>query len=788
MAEGAPATLLAKSKHWKFGDLTLERHLFETEEAARHLFDRTQRAAQNFVRFFRLDPAKDFDRFLLSLRVAALFHDIGKANEHFYRLVAGETADSQAVRHEHLSALILCLPAIQSWLSKNAGIDCNAVVAAVLSHHLKAARPNSKEWSWCQPSRPGRVTLYLQHQEVLHTLERIREIAGLDAVPSLTMRAWSADDATWQEVLRSAVHRAEEVRRALRKAEESEEARRSRQMMLAVKTALITADSVASASFREGLSIEAWVRGTLHRPAITEDEIVREVIDKRVESLRRKRGHFEWHRFQLGASEQPSRSLLIAGCGAGKTLAAWRWIAKQCGQRPVGRVLFLYPTRGTATEGFKDYVAWAPEADAALLHGTAGYELDAMRSNPPESMAGKDFSRSESDQRLFALGHWSKRIFSATVDQFLSFMEHSYQSLCLLPVLADSVVVLDEVHSYDRRMFDNALSFFKAFDIAVLAMTATLPEGRRVSIEKLAFSVYPKHEDRPALRDLEEQEQHPRYRVRRVEGRDDAMNACLEGLQRNERMLWVVNTVARAQTLACRLKQALGHAVLCYHSRYKLRDRRKAHEEVVELFKSGERGCVAVTTQVCEMSLDLDADVLISELAPWPALVQRMGRANRHRRRGDAFRAQVVLYRPEKNVPYTQDEIAATERALGSLGADVDGVSQRRLAALLEEFGANEAERTDVGRLLTSGWYAVPGSLRDEEDFARPCVLDGDIDRVRAKIAAREHIEDEIVPVPKKSVIEVDRARRHGLPTWLGVASSENYSEELGFIANTEEA
>ena len=46
------------------------------------------------------------------------------------------------------------------------------------------------------------------------------------------------------------------------------------------------------------------------------------------------------------------------------------------------RVIFLYPTRATATEGFKDYVAWAPEADAGLIHGTAAYELDGMFANP----------------------------------------------------------------------------------------------------------------------------------------------------------------------------------------------------------------------------------------------------------------------------------------------------------------------------------------------------------------------------------------------------------------------
>ncbi|HAJ61331.1 MAG TPA: hypothetical protein DCP31_20455, partial [Cyanobacteria bacterium UBA8543] len=61
---------------------------------------------------------------------------------------------------------------------------------------------------------------------------------------------------------------------------------------------------------------------------------------------------------------------------------------------------------------------------------------------------------------------------------------------------------------------------------------------------------------------------------------------------------------------------------------------------------------IAVTTQVCEMSLDLDADILITELAPISSLVQRFGRANRHRARGDEFRAKLLVYEPEKPEPY----------------------------------------------------------------------------------------------------------------------------------------
>jgi len=71
------------------------------------------------------------------------------------------------------------------------------------------------------------------------------------------------------------------------------------------------------------------------------------------------------------------------------------------GKKAGDRVLFLYPTRGTATEGFRDYVSWAPAEEAALAHGTAAYDLEEMFENPADSHAEKDFT---SEDRLYALG------------------------------------------------------------------------------------------------------------------------------------------------------------------------------------------------------------------------------------------------------------------------------------------------------------------------------------------------------------------------------------------------
>jgi CRISPR-associated endonuclease/helicase Cas3 len=114
---------------------------------------------------------------------------------------------------------------------------------------------------------------------------------------------------------------------------------------------------------------------------------------------------------------------------------------------------------------------------------------------------------------LFALRHWSKRVFSATVDQFLGFMANGYGPMCLLPLLADSVIVVDEVHSFDRFMFSALLGFLKAFDVPVLCMPATLQKGRRNQLEPLVGRVYGP-EDYPV--DLLDTAGLERYKVSRI--------------------------------------------------------------------------------------------------------------------------------------------------------------------------------------------------------------------------------------------------------------------------------
>ena len=247
-------------------------------------------------------------------------------------------------------------------------------------------------------------------------------------------------------------------------------------MLWAVRAGLIVADAAGSGLRRSGQTMEGWLRSVFDENRLCTPEFIgSEIINKRICQLGKR--WEKWSDFQNETGNLPDRALLLAPCGSGKTMAAWKWIANQL-KEPRARVLFLYPTRATATEGFKDYVSWAPEADATLMHGNADFDLDRMFENPPDPNDPRRQNEYEVDRRLFALAFWTRRVFSATVDQFLSFLQYSYGPMCLLPILADSVIVIDEVHSFDKSMFTTLKEFLKNFKVPVLCMTATLQKAR----------------------------------------------------------------------------------------------------------------------------------------------------------------------------------------------------------------------------------------------------------------------------------------------------------------------
>ncbi len=765
-----PAFLPAKSVRAGRAPVTLGAHSLAVERAALRLFEPGRRAAESWARLFRLRSDEQRTRFLLNLRVACLLHDLGKANLEFVALATGDLKGAQTFRHEHISAVVVALPAIAAWLRGCTQIDPEVVLAAVLSHHIKAGVDG--EWRWAQPrTTSSRVALLLEHGDVRRILARVSAIAGLPAAPVLPAGPFGPFS-PWEAAFASGRTMATTLGRSIRRDHDR------RSVLLAVKAALVVADSVASGLMRERIGVDSWIDGVAHMDPLSPTAVRSAVLEPRARQIAAASGRaFTLAPFQEAIAAKGRRVLLIAGCGTGKTLAAWRWAEAMAGQQRIGRVVFLYPTRGTATEGFKDYVGWAPESDAALVHASSNFELEGIAANPSEATRGKQYA-DEEQSRLFALGLWPRRYFSATVDQFLGFLQHSYRSLCLTPVLADCALVIDEVHSFDRKMFEGLTALLREFDVPVLCMTATLTPDRRRQLEELGLTVYPGPDDASVSRALADIEGRPRYAIEAASGADEVLEAAVAAHREGRRVLWVVNTVARCQELGVRLRQHV-EAVHLYHSRFTLSDRFAVHGRTVAAFRKPTEPALAVTTQVCEMSLDLDADLLITETAPIPSLVQRMGRANRHLARGEHFRARVLVYRAPADLPYTREDHEAARAFLETVSGS--SVSQARLAEALAAHVPSEALVEQTARFLEAGAYATPGSFREDDVGTARCVLDADVEEVRSLLTAGRPIDGFVVALPSSAVRGLP-AGANGLPPFLHVVPSVNYHPASGYV------
>jgi CRISPR-associated endonuclease/helicase Cas3 len=158
-----------------------------------------------------------------------------------------------------------------------------------------------------------------------------------------------------------------------------------------------------------------------------------------------------------------------AGCGTGKTLAAYMWARDRCPDR---RLYFCYPTTGTATEGYKDYL-FPPESEsgkdenphaaevrdvgARLFHSRRDVDYEIVLGTGPDS----PFSEAELAARLDSLESWATPIVACTVDTVLGIVQNNKRGLFSWPALAGAAFVFDEIHAYDDRLFGALLRFLR---------------------------------------------------------------------------------------------------------------------------------------------------------------------------------------------------------------------------------------------------------------------------------------------------------------------------------------
>ena len=307
---------------------------------------------------------------------------------------------------------------------------------------------------------------------------------------------------------------------------------------------------------------------------------------------------------------------------------------------------------------------------------------------------------------MLGLESWQAQVTVSTVDAVLGLIQNRRRGLFSSPALVNGAFVFDEIHQYDDDLFDALVHFLEVFRGApTLLMTASLQASR---FERLCATVGSLGEELSVVNGPPDLEGYARYTLSTVT-KTEVQSAARKALANGQKVLWVSNRVRRCQAVGA--ASGWTAPALLYHSRYRYVDRVQRHRAVIEAFGVN-RAVLASTTQVCEVSLDLSADLLITDLATVPALIQRLGRLNRVHPDSGPKRALVIPVEDKDALPYTGTDLELARAWLTVLGNGP--VSQRDLAEAFERLAPADPPRQQRGSAwIEGGPVAAPAELRE---------------------------------------------------------------------------
>lgn len=360
--------------------------------------------------------------------------------------------------------------------------------------------------------------------------------------------------------------------------------------------------------------------------------------------------------------------------GSGKTEAALMAAHRLMRNGSAGGLYWALPTMATANglyarlrQSYRRLFADPALVSLVLAHGKSRFNDDFRRSVLPAERMERATSDADGITASAQCAAWiaddRRKTFLAdvgigTVDQALLSVLPVKHAPMRLAALSQRVLVIDEVHSYDSytsRLIETLLTFQGAMGGSAILLTATMTgelrrrlvssfargAGWEAAKSPLATTAFPlvtvateqgvgEHgliSSRGTRRDLE---------VRRIASAEEAVAYLAAQHSQGRAAVWIRNAVHDVLEAHALLAAAVGAAnVELFHARFALGDRIDRETLVLETFgkrPSRDRNRILIASQVVEQSLDLDFDVMVTDLAPIDLVIQRAGRLHRHDR------------------------------------------------------------------------------------------------------------------------------------------------------------
>lgn len=369
--------------------------------------------------------------------------------------------------------------------------------------------------------------------------------------------------------------------------------------------------------------------------------------------------------FQRNACQCNENLLMKIPTGEGKTEAALLWCLNNLKNKHT-RIIYTMPTQVTSNAMYQRLKDYFGQDNVGIVHGAASLILEKEYPDDEwgvikEKILGRSFS---------------KPVTVSTLDSFiLSFFNVHKWPLSQLNI-ENCLLIVDEIHSYDWQMLGALKRILRELEIRrckVVIMSATFPEILEEELigdmNYLNLTQKDLFNHRPIL--LEKEHLNISNKIYEI----------LNYFQEDKKVLVVVNTIEKSKELYNDLKRTgkfitadkfeEASNLLLYHSQYIKKDRNSKEIEIDAKEKWKGRGLVLIATQVVEISLDIDFDVMFTELAPIDSLVQRFGRINRrkHETPGKVFVQTAIDSKNDRgkwSYPYRREIIEESDPILKS--------------------------------------------------------------------------------------------------------------------------
>jgi CRISPR-associated endonuclease/helicase Cas3 len=341
----------------------------------------------------------------------------------------------------------------------------------------------------------------------------------------------------------------------------------------------------------------------------------------------------KWSDFQLETAKCPQNIFVQIPTGQGKTEASLLWAVQQNKSQ---KIIYLLPTQVTTTKMWQRLRDFFGDENTGLSHGAAQYVLSEELAELEEYQLRNHYLMNRT---------FFKPVSVATIDQLIfSFFNWGHWVMSGSAAY-NAKIVIDEVHIYDGYTFGlllQTIEYIKPFNTQFAIMSASLPKLLRDEIEKILPAQSFTYINEPAF---DEKQRHQIFT--NDNGIESLFGDISKDLNEGKKVLIVCNTIKTAKAVFALFDEFPKKQKMLYHSQFILSDKKDKEDFLTKTLANTEGAYLAICTQIVEVSLDIDFEILYTENAPIDALIQRLGRVNRKGamkdENGDKLMAKVVI-------------------------------------------------------------------------------------------------------------------------------------------------